>query len=145
MSHIDWRAVQFVIDGDRLRLRADEKRMVIRRVAHRMLDHHDRIQKYGHWSPANAAKITADQMAERMVTTARSVQRFQEELRPADKRVCPVCREPMWVYDDGIVEPHPTPLMEECDLSGRQVPKPVRGLAAIRPDLYAWLPMAVIA
>ena len=136
---IDWRAVEFVVDGARLELSPDEKRMVIRRLSHRMLDNDTRVTKYAYWMQSNAAKLSAASVAERMGTSERTAQRIKDELRPAEKRVCPVCREPMWVYDDGTVEAHPNRLMEECELSGRQVPPPPRGLAAIRPDLYGWL------
>jgi hypothetical protein len=133
---IDWRAVEFVLSGAKLKLTGAEKRMVIRRVAHRMLDNTNRRDHYH--SPATAALITTDQMAELMMTTGRSVQRIKDELRPADKRTCPVCGEPMWVYSNGFVEAHPDRLSEECELSGTALPPPPRGLAALRPDLYRW-------
>jgi hypothetical protein len=135
---IDWQAVEFVVQGERLQLTADEKKMVIRRVAHRMIDNDDRLHNWR--SQSTAAKITAVAMAGRMMTSERSAQRIKDELRPADKRTCPVCREPMWVYDDGTIEAHPNRLMDECELSGTVLPPPVRGLAALRPDLFRWLP-----
>ncbi len=66
-------------------------------------------------------------------------QRLKDELPRAERQTCPVCREPMWVLDEGKVEPHPDSLMEQCVMSDRVMPPPLRGLAALRPDLYSWL------
>ena len=108
---IDWRAVQFVCEGEKLRLSVEEKRMVIRRMEHRLLCNGDSI-----WT-CTASKITADELAERMHTSARSVQRIRELLPHAHKRTCPDCGEPMWVYDDGTVEAHPRRTLEQCGFS----------------------------
>ena len=135
---IDWRNVEFVVQGCRMKLTVDEKKMVIRRVAHRMMNDADRLENWR--SPSTAAKLTAVQMAERMMTSERSAQRIKDELRPADKRTCTECGEPMWVYDDGTIEAHPNRISEQCELSGTVVPMPgAHGLAVIRPDLYGWL------
>lgn len=134
---IDWLAVDMVVGGARMKLTADEKRMVIRRLADRLLNNDE--YKHDYWSPATITKITAGKLAERMFLTERSVQRIKDDLRPAQKQVCPVCREPMWVYDDGTVEAHPDRLADDCEMTGRQLPQPLRGLAALRPDLYPWL------
>ena len=143
---IDWRAVDFVVSGERLDLTADEKKMVIRRLEHRMLDNAHRIgrDRLDYWSPTARHVITAASVAERMMTSERTAQRIRDELRVADKRKCPVCGEPMWVYDDDTVEAHPNRLMDECELSGMKLPARVRGLAALRPDLFAWLPLRAV-
>lgn len=134
MNDIDWLSVQMVVfEGKSLPLRtAADKRMAIRRLDDRMLSAGD-----WYWSSKTAAKLTAKQVAERMHTTERSVQRIQSELPPADRRVCSACGEPAWVYPNGIVEPHPTRMLDDCELSGKLWP--LRGLAAIRPDLYQWV------
>lgn len=131
MRDIDWRAVDMVCEGTRLALTTDEKRMVIRRLAPKMLSTGD-----WYWAKSTAAKLTAGQVAERLQTSERSVQRTLSELPDADKRVCPVCMEDMWVLDSGVVEPHADRLSEQCPMSGRPM---LTGLAAIRPDLYQWL------
>lgn len=79
--------------------------------------------------------ITASEVAQRLGTTARSVERMLAELRPAAESRCPVCREPMWIVE-GVVEDHPDALFVTCPMSGQET---VRGLAAHRPDLYRWL------
>ena len=109
---IDWRAVQFVCEGERLMLSSKEKQMVVRRMEHLLLVQGDSI-----WT-CTASKITADELAERMHTSARSVQRIKELLPHAHKRTCPICREQMWVYDDGTVEAHPKAWAEQCEFSG---------------------------
>ena len=132
VRHIDWLAVDMVCQGTRLaHLTPDERRMVIRRLEHRMLNSDD-----WYWSQTSGAKLTARQVADRLAVTPRSVERFQAELPPATEQPCPVCREPMWVLDTGTVEPHPDRLYRQCPMSGRQV---LRGLAALRPDLYPWV------
>lgn len=130
MTDIDWKAVYWACNGTRLKLTADEKRMVIRRLDERMLNPDD----WG-WSRITGAKLTATTVAEWLVTTERSVVRFRVELPPAEKRRCPRCSETMWLLSDGIVEPHPDRYFDECEMSG----KPLRGLAAVRPDLYGWV------
>lgn len=125
---IDWYAVHTVC-SERIpmrHLKPAEKRMVMRRLADKM----------NHVSGRNASVMTSEYVANLLGTTARSVERMKAELVPADKRVCPVCRETMWVRPDGEVEPHPTPIFEECPMSYSYTRK---GLAAIRPDLYQWL------
>ena len=133
---IDWRAVQFVLQGECMDLTPAEKRMVMRRLEPKMLTFEQNRDEF--WSPSTAAKLTANQVAQRMRTTGRSICRIMSELPPATEQVCPRCGEQMWVYPNRIVEPHPNGLVEECELSGKQFPVPLRGLAAIRPDLFAW-------
>ena len=110
-----------------------EKRMVLRRLSERMLHSDD-----WHYSKATVAKLTCNMVAEWLSTTPRSVQRTLSELPKADKDVCPVCKEPMWVVND-IVEAHPDRLMDTCVMTGRIFRTRKRGLALVRPDLYEWL------
>lgn len=79
--------------------------------------------------------ITASEVAQRLGTTARSVERMVAAMQPGVRSTCPVCREPMWVVA-GVVEDHPDALFVTCPMSGQET---VRGLAAHRPDLYRWL------
>ena len=109
---VDWRAVQWVCQGEKLRLSISEKQMVIRRMADRLMANGDSV-----WTCA-VGKVTADELAERMYTSARSVQRMKESLKPAHKRRCPHCQQGMWVYDDGTVEAHPTNTLAQCGFRG---------------------------
>ena len=110
MSGIDWLAVDWVCQGSSLSLKPDEKRMVIRRLAPRMLRNDDHF-----WSQASAAKLSAQVVAERLQMDPRSVQRIQSELPPATQGRCPICREPAWVLHTGVIEPHPNQFYEECN------------------------------
>ncbi len=130
---IDWLAVHFVCEGSALKLRADEKRMVVRRLERKICRQEE--TEGGYVPPG---KLTLAQVAERMRITDRSVSRLLAEMPAGAPQRCPVCRERMWVVS-GVVEPHPTSLFDECPMSGREVR---RGLAATRPDLYAWLESA---
>ena len=125
MTDIDWLAVEMVCNGTALRLTAVERRMVMRRLA-------DKMARTG---SVYETGLTAEEVARRLGCTSRSVERFKNDLPPADKRKCPVCGNPMWVIA-GRVEAHPDRLFNECLMSGRYVRS---GLAAERPDLYLWL------
>ena len=138
MRYIDWLAVDMVCQGTSLALTSDEKKMVIRRLAPRMLTATD-----WHWAQATANKLTTGQVAERLQLSERSLERIKDQLPLANSATCPVCRERMWVMvKDGIVEAHSDSRYQQCPMSGRQV---LRGLAAIRPDLYRWLDEEVSA
>ena len=127
MGDIDWLAVEMTVQGTRLALNRDEKLMAIRRLEHRML-----AKGESDW-----LKLSAGQLAERLQICSRTVERLWAELPMANKVNCPVCREPMWAQlDGGVVEPHPDRMYDECPMSGQQM---LRGLAAVRPDLYGWV------
>lgn len=133
MTDIDWTAVHMVVaEGVVMsHLKPAEKRMVIRRLADKML-------KPGEpWF--GSGKLRSSEVARRLDTTIRSVERMKTDLPPGVKQTCPVCRQPMWVVC-GEVEAHPTRLDEQCPMSGRQM---LTGLAAVRPDLYRWMEVAV--
>ena len=132
MKDIDWQVVDWVATGTRMigGLTPDEKRMIIRRLDEKMLDESDEFRAYG-----VEGKLSALTVADRLRTTTRSVHRLRSELPPATKRVCPVCHEPMWVLNTGVVEPHADRIYEKCEMSGQRL---LSGLAAARPDLYAW-------
>ena len=129
-ADVDWLAVEMVCQGSVLALRTNEKRMVVRRLADRLLTNDDPVG-----SSVPPGKLTAQQVADRLRTTERSVQRYQAELPAAHPRECPVCLQQMFVLTTGIVEQHPDRLYEPCPMSGRRV---LSGLAAVRPDLYQW-------
>ena len=132
MRHIDWLAVDMVCQGTSLALTPDEKRMVIRRLAPRMLKSND-----WHWAQATANKLTSGQVAQRLQISDRSVERIKDQLPLANSAICPVCRETMWVIaKDSIVEEHSDSRYQQCPMSKRQM---LRGLAAVRPDLYRWV------
>lgn len=134
MRDIDWLAVYTVCTGTPVKLSGIEKKMVMRRLEEKML-------RTGE-SSFHTNKLTAAEVANRLNTTERSICRYLAELREAEKRCCPVCRQDMWVYSDGSIEPHPDSLLNECPMSG-STPygsrKRLHGLAAIRPDLYEWV------
>jgi len=147
MSDIDWLAVQMVCEGTRLPLSAAEKRMVIRRVEHRMLTATDNT------TDISPGKIRARDLAELLDTSQRNVERVAADLPDADRRRCPVCKGWMWVLPTGVVEEHGDGFHDTCPMTDRIAetvvgllqrpeglrPKGVRGLAALRPDLYPWL------
>jgi hypothetical protein len=122
---IDWLRVDMVCNGTPLKLTPIEKRMVVRRLVDKM-----RINNKSMYGRC----LTSDEVARRLGVEPRSVERLKTELAPADKRTCPICREPMWVIGSEV-EPHPDRLFNECPMSYSQTR---RGLASIRPDLYAW-------
>ena len=110
---LDWLSVQLACEGKPMKLRyPDEKRAVVRFYDNRML-------KYGD-NPVDLppGMLTAADVARLIGTTPRSVQRIRSELRPARKRRCPSCSEPMWRCDDGSVEPHPDRWNETCHYYG---------------------------
>ena len=125
MIEIDWLRVDMVCNGTPLKLTPAEKRMAIRRLADKM----------SATSSMYATGLSSEEVARRLQTTPRSVERLKRELIPAERRICPVCREPMWVIGSEV-EAHPDRLFGECPMSYSQTR---RGLAAIRPDLYGWL------
>jgi hypothetical protein len=130
---IDWLAVSMVCEGTPLKLTMMERRMAMRRLSERMLTRHD--------GPYSAGKLSGEEVARRLQLDQRSVVRLNTNLRPATKTQCAVCREPMWVVN-GVVEPHPDRLLNECPMSNQRTRS---GLAAIRPDLYAWADEGVSA
>lgn len=125
MSGIDWLAVNFVVEGARLKLRPAEKAAVMRRLAPKMQRHNEH----------HPGKLSTEEVAFRLRCSERDIERYLARLPLGEVRTCPVCREPMWVVG-GVVEPHPDRLFAECPMSGREMR---RGLAAVRPDLYEWL------
>lgn len=126
MTDIDWLAVEHVCAGYRLKLRPAEKKAVVRRLSVRLQRAHE---------PRTDTTLTHEQVGARLGIDARTVLRYLEELPPATRKVCPVCRNDMFIAE-GRVEPHPDACFNECPMSGRET---LRGLAAVRPDLYAWL------
>lgn len=127
MTDIDWLAVDMVCGGATMHhLTRTERKMAVRRLADRMLSYGCSTYSVG---------LTSEDVGHRFGVSSREVERLKAELPDADKQTCPVCREPMWVVA-GVVEAHPDRLFIDCPMSGRQM---LRGLAAIRPDLYGWL------
>ena len=127
MTDIDWLAVDMVCTGTVVPLTKHERRAAIRRLSERML-------KVGDWH-CEGRNLTCTEVARRLRCTERTVLRDVRALPPAEKRVCPICRQPMWI-SLGTVEPHPDAIHVECPMSGRQM---LSGLAAQRPDLYEWV------
>lgn len=126
MTDIDWLAVDMVCSGIKLAgLTRRENMAIMRRLAPRMRN----------TSSQYDSGLSAIEVAERLGTTTRTVQRMLVDLPDAQQSRCPVCGEPMWI-SSGVAEPHPDALFRECPISGRAM---VRGLAAARPDLYPWL------
>ena len=133
---IDWLSVYRIVhEGHRVALKTrEEKRMVVRRMQRRMIPN----VREAHAARA-AGQLSADEVGELMGMSGRNVQRIAESLPPAEKMVCPQCQHDMWVYPNGIVEPHAKSLIEECEYSGDCILPTLSGLAAIRPDLYQWV------
>lgn len=108
-ERIDWLAVEMVCGGQRLRLRyPEERRAVVRHFDHRLLNLNQNAVDIA------PGVLTAAQVGELMGADPRSVVRIRKSLPPAVRRRCPDCGEPMWVCDDGTVEPHPTRFNETC-------------------------------
>lgn len=128
MTDIDWLAVDMVCNGTPLALTKPERMAVMRRLDPRILSHDDEWECEG-------KQLNMWEVARRLQTTERSVQRMRAALPTATKSRCPVCGETMWV-SDGVVEAHPDCLFTECPMSGRRT---LSGLAATRPDLYRWM------
>lgn len=105
---VDWFAVDCVLNGTTLPLTPDERRMVVRRMEHRLLvmGHHD-----------VPGMLTAAELGERMGCTARTVDRISATLPPADKMVCDVCRCDMWVLRNDVIEPHSDFIFKDCPTS----------------------------
>ena len=132
MTDIDWLAVDMVCSGASMALHPDERRAALRRMAARMIVNGDSMYDY-------SGLLSAEEVGRRIRMDVRSVQRIRSGLPPATETTCPVCRERVWVAGN-VVEPHPDRLLEDCPMGGRAMPAPVRGLAALRPDLFRWLP-----
>lgn len=106
---IDWLAVEMVCSGQPMALRyAEERRAVVRHFNDRMLD----LPPGKGELPSGV--LTATDVAALMGLDPRSVTRIRTKLRPAVRRRCPECREPMWVCDDGTVELHADRFNETC-------------------------------
>lgn len=133
MSDIDWYAVHCVVtEGIPLKLHAEERRMVVRRLAERMIGPAEHL---------HGNKLSHEEIGRRLQCTSRTVLRDCNQLEPGIKQICPVCREDMWVVA-GVIEAHADGCHIECPMTGRPGR---RGLAAIRPDLYAWTDEEVFA
>jgi hypothetical protein len=127
MTDIDWLAVEYACDGYAMKLTEPEQRAAIRRMQ-------DRMAAPGEWDCYSNILTTAE-VGRRLRVDERTVLRRKKALPAADRHICPVCRNDMWVTDDGVIEPHPAALYKECPTSGKQ---PLQGLAAVRPELYRW-------
>lgn len=133
MTDIDWYAVHCVVsEGIVLKLHAEERKMVVRRLAERMISRNEH---------PHGNKLSQEEIGRRLQCTSRTVLRDCADLEPGIKQTCPVCGEPMWVVR-GVVEAHPDRCHIECPMSGR-VGR--RGLAALRPELYLWVEEGVFA
>ena len=129
---IDWLSVENVVRfGYSMKLTKDEQLMAIRRLA-------DRMSAAGEWN-CYAETLSAAEVGRRMKIDERTVQRRKRQLPNAVKQVCPACCNPMWVREDGVVEPHvgaeSDGFYAQCSTSGKPQ---LQGLAAARPELYRW-------
>ena len=113
---IDWLAVDMVVQGTRIHgLRTDERRMIIRRLDHRIMRKADVP-----WiTRSKFTKITVEDVAELLGNAPRHAQRLRDELPAAKHQTCPVCREPMWVITEtSTVEAHGDRYHRQCPASG---------------------------
>lgn len=110
--HIDWQAVTFTVSGTRMpNLTPDERRMVVRRLKHRL----ETVS--GCTLPPLPGRLSTAMVAQRLGVTDRSVERVLADLGEAPKRDCPVCGTQMWLLPDSLVEAHPDSLLNQCPLS----------------------------
>lgn len=63
-------------------------------------------------------KITSRQLGELMGVERDTITSYTSRLPKADRSKCPDCGEPMWVRDNGYVEPHPNRFLDQCPTSG---------------------------
>ena len=116
MTDIDWRAVYWLVNGDRKQitnLNKNEQRAVIRRLQDKMIPAHGPQ----HFNPY-PWMISHDEIGQRIGVTGRTIMRILTEMPDANPDWCPVCGCGMWIVAaDSLVEAHPDRLMNECPLS----------------------------
>lgn len=113
---IDWAAVQWAVQGTRMRLGPEERRVVVRQLHNRMLAPGDRT------TDLLPGQLSSQDVAERIGSTREAVTALRYRLPAASEAVCPMCRGPVWVVDaTGVVEEHATGLLEQCPMSGRSL------------------------
>jgi hypothetical protein len=127
---IDWAAIEWVAQGCAAILTPRERKLAVRRLAHRLIDQAWNV------NDIPAGRLTAAQLGALMGCTDAAVIQTRRRLPPAERRRCPECGGVMFVLAGGVVEEHGDGFHERCAMSDRLVP---RGLAAVRPDLYPWL------
>lgn len=110
MTHIDWFAVECAVTGTPMRLNAAEQRAAVRRLT-------DKMRPLAACAPQTGNTITLDDVAALIGCSDRQVIRLKVELPDADEQKCPVCRQQMWVWHNGVIEPHPDALNIECPAS----------------------------
>ncbi len=131
-SDIDWMVVDMVVyEGRSHAVTAEEMRAVMRRLQHRMVSQGEAT------STMPPGKLSYLDVARRLHTTARTLHRIVAALPPATEDRCPVCGQRMFVLADGTVEQHGNAMFERCRYTRKQTG--LRGLAAIRPDLFPWM------
>lgn len=110
---IDWTSVYAAVEGFHMhQLSAVERRMAVRRLERAM-------NTSTHHIPG---LLTAEMVGRRLGITERHAERICNELPAAFPQPCPVCGNRMWLHLDGIVEDHPDSLMNDCPLSGYNLP-----------------------
>ncbi len=117
LGTVDWLAVDMSVQGTVIHgLSADEKRMIVRRLDHRILRRDDVA-----WiTRPGTLKLTVEDVAEHLGIATRHAQRLRDELPAAYRRTCPVCREPMWVITStgSTIEAHGDRWHRQCPTSG---------------------------
>jgi hypothetical protein len=112
-AEVDWLAIENVILGFSAPLNSAEKRLVVRRLAHRLMSITDNR------SLVPPGMITQAQLGKRMGVTSDAVTQILRRLPPATRRRCPDCRSAMWVFDaSGVVEEHSNGFLDRCRMSG---------------------------
>lgn len=117
MTDIDWRAVDFAVQGCRMRLTASERVMAVRRLRHRLMP----AGSTGRWTK-RPGELSLAELGALVGCVAETVIRTIADLPDATEQSCPVCGSQMWVHLDGLVEPHPDALMIQCPLSEYELP-----------------------
>lgn len=111
---VDWAAVQWAVQGTRMRLGPEERRFVVRQLTHRMLTPGERT------IDLLPGQLSAEDVAERIGSTREAVTAIRYRLPAATAAVCPMCRGSAWVVDaTGLVEEHANAVLEQCPMSGR--------------------------
>ncbi|MEZ0366778.1 hypothetical protein ACAG26_24195 [Mycobacterium sp. pUA109] len=130
MSDVDWLAISWVCSGTPIALTDDERRMAVRRMVPRMVTRAEVSRDLSSADWLARGRFTAEEVGRRIGVGERQVYRIRDSLPAADTDECPVCRERIWVVA-GVAEEHPDRLLNECPMSGREMPVQVDRVVAL--------------
>ena len=115
-SRVDWLVVEWVCQSSHARpiLTSAERRMVVRRLAHRIAGN---VEIEAGLRPG---RLSAGDVGNRIGTSSYAVWKIIERLPAATRHRCPDCCGDMWVIDaTGTVEDHGNGYLEQCVMVGQ--------------------------